>query len=270
MKSQIAYGLDLAGYSTGKSGFAKASVDASGATEVTVYSNHAFSRSVGGHKEVSIASRDEITLLKFCLASGRLLIDMPLDLQALTEPWKAQYVWQLTKRPVDYAFSALPPMADKIGSPVARVRNWLHLLGTDDASLLGYGQNLFETYPAGSLELLKLPHTKYKGQRVTFLDGKWVGDTLAVVANGLGLVAENDVSLNDDEVDAVICALTGILPGVLEGSELQQVIATRLSKRLPNSTNIENLLPPNGYRLLSSCGAESIRIRVLKDCPEYS
>lgn len=265
MTKQIAYGIDLAGYSTGKSGFATASRDVSGSIQVTVSSSHAFSRSISGHKKLGDASKAEVALLKKCLLSGRTLIDMPLDLQSLGEPWEAEYVWQLTKRPVDYAFAALPPLADKIGSPVARIRNVLRTVKRDSDSLLEYGENLFETYPAGSLELLGLPRTGYKGQRITFLDGKWVGETLAVIANGLNLVAEDEVSLDDDDVDAVICALTGVLSDVLEGPRLREEITNRLSQRLPSSAESIDMSPPDGYRLLNALESTPILVRTSAD-----
>lgn len=249
-----AFGIDLAGYSTGKSGLAKAEREDSGKIAATVFRGHPFARSSKGFARVDDVVEAEVETLIQLLSTGCVLIDMPLDLQSLSDPNSAKMVWQLTKRPVDYVFSALPPLADKIGSPVARAQIILTTIMNQDLKHIRFGDNLYETYPAGSLELNELPRKGYKGQSISFVDGKWRGESLATIANGLKLKANNEMSLNDDDVDAIICALTGVVDSadVLEADLLQKEIADRLDQSLPPSDLVVDPTPPQGYRLLKS------------------
>ena len=57
-----------------------------------------------------------------------MLVDTPVDLQGLPNPTNVYFAWELVKRPVDYAFDALAPLANLIGAPVARFQNLLSAL----------------------------------------------------------------------------------------------------------------------------------------------
>ena len=152
-------------------------------------------------------------------------------LQGLPNTTAPQRVWQLTNRPVDKAFTALPPLADKIGAVVARMQRLKFVLG--DKSFVG--KNLFETYSAASLELLGLYDKKHKGV-ARFESGSWRGvevakkseqaknSRLAENLNQLRWTASNDFELTHDEFDAALCALTGIASpdSRLEGPELEE------------------------------------------------
>ncbi len=131
-------------------------------------------------------------LLRRCLEIGRLAVDIPIDLQGLPGPATPAYVWQLTLRPIDLALHAISPLADRIGSPVAR---FLHLA----APFLEQGQlsaGLVETYPAGSRLLLQEAH-----EALTLDTGELI--------------------LSPDESDAALCAITAAYgAGQLGGQDL--------------------------------------------------
>ena len=112
-------------------------------------------------------------------------------------------------------------------------------------------------YPAASLELAGLPRKGYKGQSITFVEGQWRGESLATIANGLKMKADEDISLNDDDVDAIVCAIAGLVDNdcVLEGAQLESEISDRLKQALPPSSPSVSACPPNGYRLLKALGS---------------
>ena len=263
MEEQVAFGLDLAGYSTGKSGLAKA-VRKGNHIKVTIYRNHAFAVASKGTKLLSEVTQKEIDLLSYCCRNAKIYIDIPIDLQGLNEPDIAEMVWQLTKRSVDYAFSALPPLADKIGSPVARIQNLIRKYDSTNTEKSPVGEDIFETYPAGSLSLLGYPDSGYKGQRISYIDGIWNGDVLAEIANNLNLKADPDTMLNDDDVDACLCALTGVASEnhLLQGASLNSEISKRIRKKLPSSLfSRVSTVPPSGYVLLKGWD-ENLEIQV--------
>ncbi len=219
--------------------------------EITIYRGHAFAKAVSGDRPFGAIVEQEVELVTACLEEAPLYVDVPIDLQGLPCPRDNVFAWQLVKRPVDRASGALPPLADRIGSVVARFSNILRDYRRSHPEPLGRG--LYETYPAGSLRLLKWPHKGYKekDKRTTFREGRWVGQgakstKLAEIAGRLGLTAEPDEELDHDELDAVICSLTGILDDncLLQEGDLQGVISKQLGNPEVSST------PPEGYVLL--------------------
>ena len=189
------------------------------------------------------------------LDKGNLSVDVPIDLQGLMgldppeeqkegAPWG---VWELTLRPVDYAFNALPALADRLGAPAARFRN---ILATCQRNQLG--SRLWETYPGavlhGTLRLqdacctehiAKQNKITYKGQETKYDGAEWKGNGLACIANALNIKPKcpadfDDVPFSDDELDAVLCALTGVAPplALLSGCQLGEQILCRIQKRL--------------------------------------
>ena len=68
-ESGVAFGLDLAGYTSGKTGLARAARRTDGTIRVTVFRSHAFSKKLAGHdpgfSEVVHQERD---LVRRCLA----------------------------------------------------------------------------------------------------------------------------------------------------------------------------------------------------------
>jgi hypothetical protein len=196
-----------------------------------------------------------------------IVVDVPIDLQGL--PHAFNYVpafhWQLTQRAIDYVLSGLPPLADRIGAAVARWRA-LAPFGMD---LLG--KRLFETYPASSLLLSDCVAEGYKRSEARYLEDRWLGRSpkhrseakrdwnpehpLACILNGVRAQAGDEFCCDDDYVDALLCALTG-LPGpqVLEGKALRQYVmsqADRQRRRICSDWS-----PPQGYRLLNLASAD--------------
>ncbi len=161
VESTTAYGLDLSGYTTGRSGFARANRKDTGQLEITVFTKHSFTTRVDGHKPLHEVTNAEVSLLVACICKHRLVIDVPIDLQKLPSFPSPQYVWELNFRPVDYALKALPAFADRIGYFVTRFHNLRNSFPNDISNALG--KTLFETYPAAALRLMKLESRKYKG-----------------------------------------------------------------------------------------------------------
>jgi len=249
---QVAFGLDIAGYSTGKSALARAVLAEDGVVDLTVYAGHVFSRRPKrGHFEEHV--REEVAVLRGCLALGKVMVDCPIDLQELPTPPRVTEPWHLVKRPVDHALGGMPPLADRIGAPAARMNHLWRLVSAEAGDPLG--SSLFETYPAGSLRLLGLPHRKYKDGdgAVTCREGRWGDTTLGTIATALGFEGEDGLRLSHDEVDAAVCALTGIFEGDyrLQERALEETIAERLSaKKRRKGRDASPARPPRGYVLL--------------------
>ena len=168
-----AFGLDFAGYSSGKTGFAHATQHAGGPIDITIYTDHVFARRLTGSTLLIDTVEDERELLRWCATQGPIMVDLPLDLEGLPAPVTAQYVWELVHRPVDYALNAMAPLANLIGAPVARFQYLLKGLPADWVDT-----HLFETYPAMSLELTGLPGRGYKstqGVTISFHNGQLAG-----------------------------------------------------------------------------------------------
>jgi hypothetical protein len=106
-----AFGLDLAGYATGQSALARATVNDDGPPTVTILTDSLFSCEIHGADNLPAVCATEVGCLQAMLKEGPLFIDVPIDLQRLLAPQNPRFVWQLTKRAVDQAFGGLPPLA---------------------------------------------------------------------------------------------------------------------------------------------------------------
>jgi hypothetical protein len=248
-----AFGLDLAGYSTGSSALAMATTTDGGLT-VAILGGRVFLQEIHGMQNLQAVCNAEGGYLHELLEEGPLFVDVPIDLQELLAPQNPTYVWQLTRRPVDQAFGGLRPLADKIGACVARMQNLWHRLGNQGGDPLG--RRLFETYPAGSLKNDEKVHEKYKGKaRYTQeKNGRWQPSRedncqdgiLARLLNDLGWTAtQNGFVLTHDEFDAALCALTGVCDK-LHGQELQAV----MNEGLQQDGYQDGHAAPRGYTLL--------------------
>jgi hypothetical protein len=242
---KIAYGLDLAGYSTGKSSLAKATFDGATELSVVVYRNHPFAERLEGWETVEPLVERERLLLR---SLHPLYVDVPIDLQGLPNLVGVRFTWQLTKRSVDFAFNALPPLADRLGSPVARLA---YLLGAERSSL---GSGLYETYPAASLIPMLGAKPSYKRKTAKWKDRRWIGDGgLADILRTLQVEADDGVVMNGDHFDSAVCAITGVLPAeyLLQGTDLEREIRRRLEQNV--SPEEGKTLPtggPTGYVLI--------------------
>jgi len=259
----IAAGIDASGYSQGKSALAVARRFTDHVT-VIVCEETPFSQKHTGDQPLARIVEQERTFMQLCSQYGRVLVDIPLDLQGLPNPPALIFTWQLTRRPVDYALRGMPPLADRIGAAVARFQ---HLLaGLPDLQL---GRHLFETYPALILDLLGLPSTRYKGQPITYQDGRWQGgERLSQLAHDLYFSAGDGIQLTDDEFDAVLCALSGIAADAqrLEGDKLREIINVKLAEKL--SLPAANYDAPQGYSVL--CQPLNLPVHIQKQSIEDS
>ena len=270
---KTAFGLDLAGYSSGRSALAYVRKGPN-KIEALVLTEHPFARTPKKHPFKGIIS-DERQAIRTCTLNGKLYVDTAIDLQGLDRVDMSQNItepWQLQKRPVDEAFKALAPLASYLGAIVARFR-WLmkdnHDLGT----------RIFETYPAGSLDLLSSKksiemNTSYKQGRACWKDGRWAparssskqsdkqrkrNRSLADIAVAFRIRGSDEFAkkpMSDDEFDAIVCGLTGTggPKSRLQGRQLEEEISERL-KPFKGSREA-----PQGYRLLKGLPPEPIQL----------
>ena len=259
---ETAFGLDLAGFSTCKSGFARADKINKSLIKATVYKNHTFKKIHEGDNVLADVLKGDIEFIESILKYGNLYVDVPIDVQGLHSPDHSTYMWQLVKRNVDKAFGGISPLADRIGHCVARFSNLLAKLEKQNGLMLG--KSIFETYPAASLGLLGYSLT-YKRQIANYDETGWSGGKgLAKLLNTLQITAKLGTKINDDDFDAVICAITGVIgdKNTLLGDKLQLEIQNRL--QLANVPT----LPPQGY-VLTKRIPDNIQIKLLveQDCP---
>ncbi len=265
-----AFGLDLAGYTSGTSGFARADREPGVEIRITVYRDNPFNVKLTGREPLSRVAHDERRLIEACIEAGTLLVDTPIDLQGLPRVAKPEFGWELTRRPVDYAFGALAALADRIGAPVARFQQFLD--GNDGRVQAALGRTLFETYPAASLRLLHLPATGYKRKTAVYDGFEWKQhrpghQPLAALLNRLEWTADAKEVLNDDELDAALCALAGAVDAKarLEGKELEDTVRHHIAQRLGTGAYGRfRADPPCGYVLLKLPPLEPVTIRVVR------
>lgn len=271
-----AFGLDLAGYSTGNSGLARADVTDNGSISVTVYKNHLFAQKKQGYDPIGAHSAIEHEWLYACCKRGKVLVDVPIDMQGLPYPSQVTFTWELTLRPVDVAFRALAPFADRIGAPAARFQYVMNAKQKDLWDMLG--TQIYETYPAATLDLLHLDKPlkdtkKGKGDAI-FQAGSWNFTEAGRMAERLHLKADEDVHFSLDDLDAAICAITGVANDalLLQGRELAREIQHRIEKKLnkkgpgldPHLVNtVHSLQPPAGYILLKEWPQKEIHLTQL-------
>ncbi len=239
---------------------------------MTILEDHPFCR-VSKKNESSFKQiyTSERKALDTCCSAGCFYVDVPIDLQGLDCLENLEEIaepWQLQKRAVDEAFRALSPLATYLGAVVARFR-WM-MVGNQTL-----GIRVFETYPAGSLELLADRNSirldgSYKGGRVFWRDGGWApapaegkkmerNSALAALAGDLNLRGCLDFAkkpMSDDEFDAIVCAVTGAVDSSfrLEGQELREEVAKRLQP-FAGPTEV-----PKGFRLLKAPPPETLRV----------
>jgi hypothetical protein len=262
---KTAFGLDLAGYSGGNTGFARADVIPDDRILVTVYDGHPFATKRQRLDLIVEHSALEWEWVSACCQRGMLLVDVPIDMQGLPYPHNITFTWELTMRPVDVAFGAMPPFADRIGAPAARFQ---YVMNAHQKKLWHtLGTQLYETYPAASLALLKprkaIAYKSTRSERAIFGAGQWNDTAVARLAHTLHLVADDGEAFTHDELDAAICAITGVVeePLLLQGDELAREIASRLKEKVPPSYAAKiRADPPDGYVLLKEWPQQEIRL----------
>jgi hypothetical protein len=288
-------GWDLAGY--GDSGSALCRADRGGESIAATILDAPFicrpRHKIGSAIDSTVDA--EVEMLRRFARTGNTFLDVPIDLQLLArfvdhlQHERALYYWQLVKRPVDHVFKALEPLACNLGFAVARTSHILGRLAAENAGVK-LGDNLFETYPAATLQLVwdtnQWIEAKYKGGKIIYRDGKWQGQAdkkkngaarskeerknagLATLANNLGFRAAEGFALNDDEFDAITCAMTGCAPGcTVQGETLATVIRKKLAKLHGEAEWITTVKPPDGYVVFDRLPA-GIQVEVRRThCP---
>jgi|SRR5579871_1122235 hypothetical protein len=192
----IGFGLDLAGYTTGKTALAVIEIEGRRA-RATLLRGSPLSAKRASDDDLKQILKAEVAALNRCLKIGPLAVDIPIDLQHLGNPDRAEYIWQLTRRPIDRAVGAMPALADRIGAPVARFAAIMHEGKFGDL----LGERLFEAYPAGTLKVLKIEAGQYKGDKGA--------DALNSLCRTLKVEPQVE---SDDDIDAIICAVTAAVP----------------------------------------------------------
>jgi Protein of unknown function (DUF429) len=230
----IGFGLDLAGYTTGKTSLAAIEPEAKRA-EVTLLRNSAFARRRATTSSLELAVQEESYDLERCVKLGHVAVDIPIDLQGLPFAPRAREIWELTKRPIDKKLRAMAPFADRIGAPVSRFA--AIMVHAKFGKVLG--ERLFETYPTAIWQKLGIIAGEYKSRQKERAKAR----KEACIALCSKLRIEPSLK-NDDDIDAVICAVTAI------ASE------DHLCKT--EEYGVERL--PCGFRLLKSNPFELIRV----------
>jgi predicted nuclease with RNAse H fold len=197
MNADIAFGIDLSGYATGKTVCA-AVEETPTKLEVTVLLGCPFSNRYHGDSELHpIAEAETAFLIRLFSTGAGVAVDAPIDLSEIVDERRGLQIWQLTRRRVDRVLGALAPLADRIGSPTARFQNLLRDSRINNA----IGRQLFETYPAASLRLIELPHRGYKGE---------TAQSRAILDQLIFDLKMRCDTASDDEFDAAICAITAL------------------------------------------------------------
>ncbi len=218
----IGFGIDLAGYTTGKTSLVVIEIGGSAATATLLRGSALSAKRESGAALKEILSQ-EVAVLRRCLAIGPVAVDIPIDLQELPNSERAEYIWQLTRRPIDRAVNAMPAFADRIGAPVARFAAIMREGGF--AGLLG--QKLFEAYPAGTLKKLEIDAGRYKGPR----------GLKALISLCKTLKIEPHVE-NDHDIDAIICAIAAAAPS----NALHDASAFKVQGAMPKGFRIPKSL----------------------------
>jgi hypothetical protein len=224
------FGLDLAGYTTGRTSLAAVTVGKA-PRRAWLLRDSPFSKRYRSGAEFSEIVNAEVAALCALAKLGPIAVDVPIDLQKIGRPRQARFVWELTKRPVDQVFNAMPPLADRIGAPYARMQAILAY----SERRLRLGENVFETYPKASLSLLSLEHRGYKGDTDAHAAAR------QVLCGGLGWCTVE----TDHDLDALLCAATAAADPAEQCKDSR--LAALIAAKLPGWADCT---PPKGYVLL--------------------
>lgn len=227
MKTSLAYGVDLAGYSSkGKSQVAKVvrvEDEVSCHLEAEIIPTALLEEHKGYEPLAKVVEKDVRVFSNLVFNCGICAVDVPIDLQGLNEfgGQNKKYVWEATKRPIDYILGALPPLADRIGAVVARMQLIMKYFPNE------LGRSIFETYPAGTLAVLGIKQ-QYKGGAAYWKDDRWVPSSdksqgLSNLLHELNIIGlEEGQVITDDQFDAIISAVPLLCQPWLTGPALMQ------------------------------------------------
>lgn len=188
-------------------------------------------------------------------------VDVALDIDALGAGGSRRapalrQLWELTHRPIDFAFYGDAPLTDKVGEFGVRFRAMLA------ASVFELGNDILEVYPRATVELLEFKG-QYQGGQAHMAGTGWKADDrekrgdklMAKLLAELGINAGVGAGkLDSDDLDAVLCALTALGAatgqGVLAGKDLDIEIAERTARR-GNTTIDETQTAPAASAVLA-------------------
>jgi Protein of unknown function (DUF429) len=223
----MGFGIDLAGYTTGKTALAVIEIKCRRA-EATLLRVSALSVKRDSGAALTDILMQEAAVLRCCLAIAPVAVDVPIDLQDLTDPDRAEYIWQLTRRPIDRAVRTMAPLADRIGAPTARFAAIMR--AGKFADLLG--ERLFEAYPAGTLKMLKVKASSYKG-----------ASGIPALRALCGVLKVEPYVDSDDDFDAIICAIAAAAPADAVHDAKALGVRGRMPKgfRIPKSLSFDRI-----------------------------
>ena len=204
---------------------------------------------------VPILLQDAQKLRQWIVDGYGVSMDCPIDLQGLPTLLNPQYLWQLIRRAIDRLVNGIPPLADKLGSVVARC-----LATLQHENLRGeLGIHLFETYPKAILIRKRFERSDIKKGWIVLLaaDGpqevEASGDTEQErEQNGLAVVAElrrlhvvcggeQPVRLTDHQLDAILCTS----PLLSDNPTMADTLTEELHNEYPDLKAVA----PQGYIL---------------------
>ena len=188
-------------------------------------------------------------------------VDVAIDIDALSMGGSrrapaARQLWELTHRPIDFAFYGDAPITDRVGEFGTRFRAMLA------ASAFELGDDLIEVFPRATVELLE-----FRGQ---YLDGAvhhggkgWKADDrnargdklMAKILEELGINPGDGVDrVSSDDLDATLCALTAlgakVGEGMLAGAQLDAEVRERVARR-GNSEPFDQHAAPSAAAVLA-------------------
>jgi hypothetical protein len=197
-------------------------------------------------------------------------VDVALDIDALGAGGNRRapalrQLWELTHRPIDFAFYGDAPLTDKIGEFGVRFRAML------DNSVFELGNDILEVFPRATVEMLEFKG-QYIGGAAHMSATGWKADDrekrgdklMAKLLAELGVNAgQGAEKFDSDDLDAMLCALTALGAatgqGVLTGKDLDAEIAERTARR-GNAAVDENQTAPSASAVLARPFWESLTV----------
>lgn len=258
------FGLDMGAFGTAEKTQLARADRVGNYVYVTLFKNHPLNQKLPANKRIEIIrnkSNDFFRLLRHF--SRRIFVDVPIDLQSLP------HIPGTIKRPVDSALDGQSPLSRDIGSHVARFSFLFNNAFGQDCYEKALGTTVYETYPKASLKRIGLNYEKYKttGKERSFIrsisSNKWCNELIHnnvysnnLLDNALKLKLQADTSqlrITDDQFDAIICALTGVLVPINGFNELE------LNQILSEFPISQSYSLPKGYVIMGKHQRETIR-----------
>jgi len=194
-------------------------------------------------------------------------VDVALDVSALAAD-APTFLWQLTHRPLDFAFYGDAPLTDRVGEFGVRFRAMLA------QSAFELGADIIEAMPRATIELFDFKG-QYQGGGAHHGPNGWKADNrtkrgdklLAKVLEEIGANPHQGAeNISSEDLDAILCALTALAvqrgDGTISGTDLGAEIIARAARRadVPGPAAIGNLTPPKHAAVLDRPFWETLNI----------